>query len=321
MNSLNILFTSSGRRVELVNCFREDAASLGISLKVLAVDMYPDLSAVCQVADRSWEICSCTQPEYVSRLLEICRKEGVQLLVPTIDTELAVLSSAADQFSQIGTRVAVSSPDVVRLARDKLETARFLGENGLPVPRTDCLDKFLNNPEIWRWPVIIKPVAGSSSIGIHIIEKLADLNCMPEIKGKYIAQEYHTGCEYTVNFFMDQNGKFRCAIPHRRLKTRAGEVSKGVTERHFEIIKLAETFSGLLPGGRAVMCFQLILDNEGPWIFELNARFGGGYPLAHRAGARFSLWLLEEITGRGPSYSNEWLDGLKMLRHDASVFV
>lgn len=320
-DQVTVLFSSAGRRVELINCFREDAAMLGISLRVLAVDMHPEVSAACQAADRSWTVPRCTTPDYVGRLLEICREEGVDLLVPTIDTELAVLSAATDQFAKLGTRVAVSGPDVVRMARDKLATARFLEANGLPVPRTESLEHLLKDPGDWRWPVMLKPVDGSCSIGIHLVQNVADLDRLPDLKGSYIAQEYRRGREYTVNFFMDQSGQFRCAVPHERLETRAGEVSKGVTERHSGLLEMAGKFAAALSGGRAVMCFQVIMDDEGPWIFELNARFGGGYPLAHRAGARYSQWLLEEVTGRAPSYTDEWTNGLKMLRYDAAVFV
>ena len=321
MKTLNILFTSVGRRFELINCFREDAKTLGISLRVLAVDLHPDMSAACQASDRSWKICRCTDSDYVEKLLELCHDESVDMLVPTIDTELSVLSDAASRFAEIGTRVAISSPDVIQIARDKLLTARFLLSHGLPVPKTAPLKDFSKDIFAWNWPVLLKPVDGSCSKGIFLLKNQCDLKGLPQLKGNYIAQECKKGREYTVNFFMDMNGKFRCAVPHIRLETRAGEVSKAITSRHEKLMKMAEDFAGIFPGGRSAMCFQLIEDDEGIWIFELNARFGGGYPIAHRAGARYSLWLLEEITGRGPSYSNEWLEGLKMLRYDAALFV
>ena len=56
-------------------------------------------------------------------------------------------------------------------------------------------------------------------------------------------------------------------------------------------------------------------------VFEINARFGGGYPLAHRAGAPFSRWLLEEAAGRPGSAHNDWEEGVTMLRYDAAMFV
>ena len=70
------------------------------------------------------------------------------------------------------------------------------------------------------------------------------------------------------------------------------------------------------------MCFQAIVTPAGEAaVFELNARFGGGYPLSHMAGGRFTKWLLEETAGRAPSVPEEWSEGVTMLRYDAAVFL
>ena len=56
-------------------------------------------------------------------------------------------------------------------------------------------------------------------------------------------------------------------------------------------------------------------------IFEVNARFGGGYPLAHEAGAHFTQWLLEEVAGLPSTASARWEEGGLLLRYDAAFFV
>jgi carbamoyl-phosphate synthase large subunit len=55
-------------------------------------------------------------------------------------------------------------------------------------------------------------------------------------------------------------------------------------------------------------------------LFEINARFGGGFPLAHNAGAYFTRWLLEEAAGHSSDANNNWRSGVRMLRYDAAVF-
>ena len=80
--------------------------------------------------------------------------------------------------------------------------------------------------------------------------------------------------------------------------------------------------TGSLPGARGVLCFQVIDDpRHGPRVFEVNARFGGGYPLAHQAGARFADWLLDEIDGRPCRAHDGWREGVTMLRYDDAVFL
>jgi len=56
-------------------------------------------------------------------------------------------------------------------------------------------------------------------------------------------------------------------------------------------------------------------------VFEINARFGGGYPLAHRAGAKFTKWLLEEVIGAPCTAKDSWDEGLLLLRYDSEVFL
>jgi carbamoyl-phosphate synthase large subunit len=54
-------------------------------------------------------------------------------------------------------------------------------------------------------------------------------------------------------------------------------------------------------------------------VIELNARFGGGYPVAHQAGANFIRLLIDQVEGQESS-SIEWTDGLAMTRWDDAVF-
>jgi carbamoyl-phosphate synthase large subunit len=315
-----ILVSSAGRRVALIGCFRESAAALGIDLTVIATDLNPAMSAACQVADLAFAVPRCDSAEFPDRLLEICSAHAVDLVVPTIDTELASLSRSAKRYRAIGTEVSVSAPDVVDLSRDKLRTARFLAEHGIPTPRSGSLAEALTDAAAWRWPVIVRPRGGSSSIGVRVVASPAELATL-RLPADHFAQELVRGEEYTVNLFFDRAGELRCAIPHLRREIRAGEVAKGITRRHARLERIAWTLGRALRGARGALCFQAMVDQAGePLVFEINSRFGGGYPLAHRAGATFARWLLEEIAGLPVSAHDDWQEGILMLRHDQAVF-
>lgn len=306
----------------MIRCFREAAKDLGFRFRILAADLRPDLSAACQLANARFAVPRCADPGFVPALLEICRREQVSLVVPTIDPELPALAAHREQFAATGTRVAVSSPEVIAIARDKARTAEVFAAAGVSVPRTARLQELLAAPEGWRWPVILKPVGGSSSIGIRTVPSLEEAKRCAGECDDYLAQELWRGREYTVNLFFDLQGRLRCAVPHWRIETRGGEVSKGRTERVPALIEAAERIASVLPGPQAALCFQAIVTESGDYaVFELNARFGGGYPLAHQAGARFSRWLLEEIAGLPCSANNDWKEGVTMLRYDSAVFV
>jgi len=321
-SAMKILLTSAGRRNQLMGCFRADAAELGVTLRVLAADLNPELSPACHEADARFAVPRCTAPDYIERLLAICAAEQVDLLVPTIDPELAILAQSADRFAASGTRVVVSQPEVVAFANDKESTARVLASVGVPVPKTLPFAVWRARPELLSWPVLLKPNAGSASVGIRRLGQPADLAAVPDTLPGFIAQECAVGREFTVNVFFSPAGKLCAAVPHERLEVRSGEVSKGRTTRMPILEEAAERVARALPGARGPLCFQAIVRDDGSFVvFEINARFGGGFPLAHRAGARFTRWLIEERLGRAPAYSGDWREGVTMLRYDTAVFL
>ncbi|WP_164738162.1 ATP-grasp domain-containing protein [Frigidibacter oleivorans] len=316
---LRVLLTSAGRRVELLNCFRAAADRLGQRLEVLACDLTPGLSAACAMADRAAPVPRATDPGYADAVLDLVRRHGIALVVPTIDPELAPLAAAHPAFADLGCRLHVSAPGVIDIARDKQRTAEVLGASGVPVPPTLPPEALRDDPAALPWPVFVKPRGGSASRGLAVIDRPEDLP--PAFDEPMICQPRLSGPEFTVNLFVDAGGTLRCVIPHRRLQIRAGEVEKGRTERLPVLRAIAEGVAAALPGLRGAACFQVIEDAaQGPRVIEINARFGGGYPLADHAGATFAQWLLEEATGRPCTAHDAWRDGVEMLRYDAAVF-
>jgi carbamoyl-phosphate synthase large subunit len=319
MKRLTMLLSSAGRRVELLEAFRQSAGELGIELTVLATDMAPEWSAACQRADASFAVPRAGDAAFIPAMLELCRTNRVDLVIPTIDTGLHELSAAAADFAAIGTRVAVSEPAFVAVARDKLATAQTLAAAGVPTVPTAELDAVRADPAAWPWPLLLKPRHGSAGRAISVVASPEEL---PAHEAEpLIAQQLLRGDEYTINMFFDRSGKAHCVIPHRRVQVRAGEVEKGVTERHDELCRIGWQIADALEGIRGVICFQVILDPAGPAVFEINARFGGGYPLAHAAGATFARWLLEEAAGLPLSAHDAWREGVTMLRYDSAVFL
>jgi carbamoyl-phosphate synthase large subunit len=322
--SMTVLITSAGRRVELLNLFRADAAALGISLRVLAADLRPAMSAACRLADASFAVPEIASAGYIDHLLALCAREHVALLVPLQDAELPLMAANRERFARAGTKVTISAPSVVAIARDKLATARAFSSAGIPTPRTARLDDVLADATGWTWPVIAKPADGAASVGVHIVPDRVALGTLSlkVDRARYLVQERCGGREYTVNVFFDRAGRVRCAVPHERLEVRAGEVSKGRTERQTALCAAAQKLGAALPGAWGPLCFQAFIDADGrAGIFEINARFGGGYPLAHRAGATFPRWLMEDALGREFSAHDNWRSDVLMLRHDSSIFV
>ena len=314
---LTMLLSSAGRRVGLLEAFRSGARELGIELTVIATDMNPAWSAACRIADHAAAVPAASDPRFIDETAALCSQYGVSLLVPTIDPELPLYAGAIARFEELGTRVVVD-PDLIALSANKLDTARWLAAIGVPVPLTHGIEAVRDGAEM-IWPAVVKPAYGSASRGISIAATRQNL---PSTWSEpMIVQQQLIGDEWTVNAFVDNHGVLRTVVPHRRIGVRAGEVEKGITERVPAFRDIAELIVSHLPAPSGPFCFQAIMNADGDvGVFEINARFGGGYPLADKAGATFAKWLLAEAAHFPPEAADDWIEGMTMLRYDAAVF-
>ena len=319
---LNFLVSSAGRRGELVEILRETISYLGRGGGVYCVDRSP-LSAAGQIADGFDLVPSVEDPAFVDAVLRICSARDISHVIPTIDTELAVYAQNRQAFEDVGVHVWVSTPDVVTIARDKRLTNQWLTEHDFPAPDQLDLATALRTTDL-TYPVIAKPTQGSSSIGLIRIEDPARLQTLdPGVD--YVVEQVAKGEEFTVDVWVDNNGVCRSAVPRRRIEVRAGEVSKGVTVRDESLMALATDVVNALPGPRGVLNVQMFSDADSgvQQVIEINARFGGGFPLTWAAGALMPVWGVHEFEGTGIAQRelDQWTSGLVMLRYDQGVYV
>ena len=318
----NVLISSAGRRVGLLRAFRKSLDRLGMRGSIHAADMSA-LSSAVQVADKGHLVPKCTSPEFIPAMLDICARDRIRLLIPTIDTELTAFAENRGVFENAGTAVAISSPTAIEICEDKHRTHAWLTEEGFPTVRQATPKQVVADPEAWRFPAIAKPATGSASIGLALVDSVDDLRRV--VGGEdYVVQEIAPGCEYTLDVLVNGAGRAVCAVPRKRLEVRGGEVSKGITERHESLQALGLEICERLPRPYGVITLQVFFDEEtGRYsVIEVNPRFGGGFPLAYEAGADYPKWLMEEVLGRPlTARTDGWRDGVVMLRYDEAVFV
>jgi carbamoyl-phosphate synthase large subunit len=321
MNSFNILFTSAGRRVSLIRLFRQALHDLGLTHRIITADLRRSAPAH-HIADEGECVPRVTDPTYVDSLRRICQKHRVRLLVPLIDTELPLLAIHKADFQSIGTTILVSSPETVAIAADKRATDAFLHQHHLHAPRLLDSGAILAGTPV-QYPILLKPADGSASAGVTKIHSARELAFFLDYVPNAIVQEYLEGDEYTLDVLVDFHGRVRCVVSRRRIETRAGEVSKGVTVRDPAIIDAGRRVVEALPGPVGCLTLQCIRKRDGSPVFiDLNPRFGGGFPLAAAAGADFPRWIIEWMIGRDPVIDSDgWRDGIMMLRYDEGIFV
>jgi len=317
---MNILFTNIGRRVSLVKHFKKTLKLLNIKGNIIGADMNMSAPAI-HITDRKYKICPISSSNYISSLIFICKKENIDLLISLLDTDLIKLSKNKTLLEKIGTKVLISSYKVINMCQDKIKTFKFLKKNGIPTPNLIDIDEVISTKK--GFPFIIKPAHGSASKGVFKVNNVEELKFYRSKIKNPILQEFVVGDEFTVDVLADFQSNIKCIVPRKRLEVRAGEVSKGMTVKNQEIIETTKKCVESLKEVVGSITVQGILaKNNNFKITEINPRFGGGHPLAIKAGADFPKWIIEMTQGKSPIIKLDgWIDGLVMLRYDDAIFV
>ncbi|NLX24036.1 MAG: ATP-grasp domain-containing protein [Phycisphaerae bacterium] len=318
---VRILFTSAGRRIELLQAFIRAARKLNIRPVLHAADVEPHIAAAC-LANVSHQVPRADSPSYINALLKIVRREGIDLLIPLIDSDLVKLADARERFAKLRCGALISAPDVVRTCRDKLAMFDFLVQHGIDTPETWSL-AVLMRLRNHHFPYFVKPQFGSASRGNFVLENEKALRAYAPHVPDAIIQEFVAGVEHTLDVYTGFDGRPRCVVPRQRIEVRGGEVTKARTVRHAGIIDTGVRVAEALGGCVGLVTIQLILTPDGRIrVIEVNPRFGGGVPLAIQAGADFPRWLLAEWLGRPSRIRlDHFEEGLLMLRYHQSFFI
>lgn len=313
---MKILFTSVGRRVELMQAFREAAKRNDFDLELIGADISLTAPAL-YFCDTKVAAPRISNPNYISFLVSYCKEHNVDAVIPTIDTDLLMLAENKQLFK--GTKVIISSPESIRICRDKRLTGDFFQKVGLKCPLP--VDDYKNYKQ--GFPAFIKPKDGSSSINAHKVNNQEELEMMAEMVPDYIVQPFIEGIEYTVDAFCSFDGDPILITPRIRLAVRSGEVLKTKICQDKVIIgemkRIIEIFKPCGP-----ITVQLIRDVKtgDDYYIEINPRYGGGAPLSIKAGANSCEAMLKLLAGQKVEYQEAAAEeGAIYSRFDQSIKV
>ena len=315
----NILITSAGRRVGLVNSFITELHKLSPHFKVYTADSNPLWSSACRISDQFFAIPKIDSGDYLSKILTLCIENHIKLIIPTIDTELEILSSAKKIFKDNDIDIIVSDRHLINMCRDKRNTVELFEKLGINVPNS--IDKY--NP---TFPLFIKPYDGSLSKDLYHIKSKDELTIDIMNNSKLMFMEYINPFyfqEYTIDAYFDKNNYLKCLVPRCRIEVRGGEISKGRTEKKFfyDILKKKLNY---IKGAIGCLTFQFFIAKDSHEIIgiEINPRFGGGFPLSYAAGANYPQFIIKEyFLNENIPFFDEWIENRVMLRYDSEIIL
>ena len=315
----NVLITSAGRRVSLVKAFQNEIKAFSKEAKVITVDMNPAFSAACEVADSCIKVKPLNDPNYLPDLLNIALENSIKIIIPTLDTELILLSQNKEIFEKNGIDVVVSTPGFIEKCRDKRLTNLFFKERGIDIP----MEVDRHNPS---FPLFIKPYDGSLSADIFLIKNEKELTSYHLDNPKFMFMEYLNKSEYdefTIDMYYGKDNYVKCIVPRKRIEIRGGEISKGITIKN-ELVEFLKSKMNHIEGAVGCLTVQVFRNKISKRVIgiEINPRFGGGYPLSYHANANYPKFIFQEyFSNERIEYSDSWEEGLLMLRYDAEILV
>ncbi len=317
LDRVNVLFTSVGRRVELMRAFRNAYKELELRGTIVATEIDP-LAPALQDVDRYYMVPRMDDERYLPTLADICRQESIQLIFPLIDPDIPALAQGSELFEQEGARLTSLFEPEATIANDKSLTHDFFKSIEVPTPRT-----WRGTPDgAFEFPLYIKPSIGSAGKGGRKVEDQASLEHALSQIPQAIVQEYLPGPEITNDVSCGMDGRVWSVVSRQRIEVRWGEVAKGVTIANEEIIEACVKIAkGLKAKGPITV--QCLMRDGRPHFTEVNARFGGGLPLGIAAGVPSPQWYLSEAAGIpvvAPPLGT-YKTGLYITRYDESHFL
>jgi len=275
------------------------------SYDIVGCDMSPYSKGLKEV-DHPYVVPSARDPQYVHKILAICKKHRVKALFHGSEPELLIMSRNRDVFMKEGIFLPINPESVIETCMSKSKTFRFMESHGFLHPAT----RVFGNPEdVEEWscfPAILKPSVGSGgSAHTFIAQSREELQMLgtyllnSKVCPEIIVQEYvgTPQMEFTVGVLSDMNGALlnsigvkrdlgsslscRIRVPNRTGLAEYGRylsVSTGVSQGEIgpfpSVTAPCEGLAKAL-GACGPINIQCRVHKGQVYVFEVNPRFSG----------------------------------------------
>ena len=316
----NILFCSVGRRDTLLKNFHQSMNGCG---EIVAVDVSPVAPALF-FADKTYLVPRIDAPDYYEKLLEICKENDIKAITTLIDPEIELLAKYRDDLAANGILPLIPADWTAHLCFDKYEMYKYLSSKGIRTVRTyNSLENFkrgLDKGEI-SFPVFMKPISGSGSVGIGKVNNWKELEeKFNDGKFTYIIQELMTEGDCDADVYVDCISHKPVAIfSKKKIESRIGGASKTISFKDNKLFDfIVQLCSVLELNGPCDMDF--FIKNGEYYLSEINPRFGGAYLHAYGAGVDFIHLILNNIHGvENGSFIGQYEGDILMMMYDDVV--
>lgn len=234
-----------------------------------------------------------SDPNFLDKMVDLCHRLRIDLLVPGVDDELLALAQGVDALSS--TRLLLPHADYVKTMLDKLSMIQVLSDMDIPVPFSRTLADDIKD---FRFPCISKPRSGRGSRDVRVLNSVADamsLNfSLGDAAKQILLQEKVEGVEYTVQMVANAKGQLFAIVPVK-VGVKRGVTIHAETEAEPRVIAACRAIHEACP---TCGCYniQLMLTAEGKaFPFEINPRISTTFCLSVAAGIDPIAVFLDDI--------------------------
>lgn len=343
-DTINVLFTAVGGwpTHATINSLRR---STRYNYHIVGVDLAIN-PAVRTYCDSVYQVSRSDSPTYIEELLQICRDENIDVLVPLISEDIPPIYNSLSRFDEAGVKVLLSDKDSkLMIANDKLELYKFLESRDIHVmPHTieynhDTLDEDLRSLGYPNKRIAVKLKDGCGGAGFKILDdERAKTICtvqnrttrvnpyitkeqLSEIgeSGRHVLQTYLGGKELGVLSLVDK-GRTVYALCHDNFAMQYATTTDCELVKNEEAENIVKEINHLLKLDCNIG-YDFKRDENGKlYLLEINPRISATVVLAVEAGVNIvEMGILHKL-GIDIDENIEPLYGLRMKRVYGTIF-
>lgn len=229
------------------------------------------------------------EDKYLSRISEIVEKTKIDVFIPNLDFEIAVMSKIEPELRDLGIRLLVPSQEALRLCtKENLST--FARSINIHSPHSLVLNdrrQITHTASYFSYPFIVKAVYGEACLVYSLEEAIVFSNRLASLwRWPLIMQEYIKGDEYCVVALADRRQKVLDSVCMKKiLKSKNGSAWMGVTAKDDYLTQLTKKIIDKLQWvGPLEIEFIKAQDSKRYFLIEINPRFPTWIQLVTKSG-------------------------------------
>lgn len=314
MKPINILLTcTSLHAVGIIDCLKNNPDGWPVNVYVTncnASNLPPE-----DCHDGAYILPRVCDPEYYSKLYDICKEKSIDIIFPTSSQELESMALHCQDFERLGVKVAISSFEAIRIAGNKIKTyytfSRFMPRQVVANNASDVLDF---SREVKHICCKATNQCGAHGFAIVDEEKSSDVqyfhaygkkhyitlyqlcHAVEKSQSPMILQEYHEGWDYSVMAIADHGVmRYHCGCVGSKMEF--GSIVQGEIQSSLIADQIAAKVIERLGIDGIVGMDFILQDNGKAKLLDINLRVTASAQFAAKAGLNLPWLRCKQLLG------------------------